>query len=146
MRNSILPAIAFALLASTAASVELRDDLPFIEGRYATPTDCKFLQAFEAKGEGRSLNNSAWHLTSTGFTDGWEQSCSFHAVFIRGKTATAQSICVAGAETVLKSYLLELQDAPKEHPDIYVYEEAGAVGADPQGTQYSWCPPGKPAE
>ena len=147
MRRTLMLAGLSVWLPIVASAVELRDDLPFIDGRYATPTDCKFLQEFEAKGEERSLNNAAWHLTSKGFTDGWEQSCEFHAVFIRDKSATAQTICVAGAETWIKNYLFELQDSPPQHPDIYVFEGMDAPDADREGTQYSWCPSGaKPTE
>lgn len=146
MLRSFLIAITLASVGSAAFAIELREDLPFVKGRYATTEDCKILQSFEAKGEKPNLQNAAWHLTSEGFTDGWEQACSFHAVFVRGTAATAQAICSAGADTTLKSYLFFLQDMPKDHPDIYVHEEEGASGADTQGVQYSWCPSGKPSQ
>ena len=135
--------IIIALLPAAIEAVEVRNDLPFAEGRYAQKADCDVLQKSEKKGESRNLHNAAWHLTKDGFSDGWEQYCSFHAVFVRDNSATATAVCGEGSLTTLADYYFQLEDQPAGNPDITVFRKGDDTTEGQQGVTYCWCPTGK---
>jgi len=132
--------IFISLLPVAIEAVEVRDDLSFVKDRYAQQSDCATLQSSEKNGEQRSLNNAAWHLTKDGFSDGWEQYCTFHAVFMRDDTATATAICGEGAETTMEHFYFEQEKQSVKHPELYVYRKGDDTPEGRQGIAYSWCP------
>ena len=142
MRFAIKLGIVFALYPVAISAVEVREDLSFVKGRYATEADCATLQAFEKKGQAVSLENSAWHLTATGFSDGWENSCQFHAIFERDTSATVQAVCVAGAEVWPKLFYLAADDSGEQLPAIWVHEDTPGNEDGRQGVEYRACPRG----
>ena len=145
MRFAIKLGLALVFVPSTISAVEVLDTLPFAKGRYAIESDCKHLQEFEAKGESFNLENSAWHLESGGFTDGWESSCTFHAVFLKDNRATAHAVCISGAQSWPRLYLLEKEERGDETADIIVWsgEDTNNPDNNLQGDVYSWCPKAK---
>ncbi|PCH48416.1 MAG: hypothetical protein COC23_00130 [Hyphomicrobiales bacterium] len=120
-------------------AVEMRDDLSFITGRYASPENCKKLQAIDRKGGPKTIADYFWHLTPQGFSDGWEASCQFHVVFQRDRTATAQSICVEGAHTSIDWKYFELHESKTSHPDLIIYPGSEGGGDSSMGESYVYC-------
>ncbi|MFD0918035.1 hypothetical protein ACFQ14_16655 [Pseudahrensia aquimaris] len=146
MRRALLfsgAILALFLGPATAQSLEVREDLNWIEGIYATPDGCAKMKARVAAGEPRSFANAVSYLTKDGFTDGWEGSCDFHAVFVRGDFATAQSICQEGASVSFTQFLFSREQVDSERADIYVfYDEssnADPATIQPEGELHRWC-------
>ena len=140
MHFSIKLGLVLALIPVSLEALEMRENVPFVEDRYATEANCKLLKAFDRAGGDHTKAISPWHLTSTGFTDLWESECSFHAVFVRGNEATAHAVCTFSAETYTRLYYIHKTDQPADHPDIDVYTDENDKSSDGQGERYIWCP------
>jgi hypothetical protein len=140
MRILIFAALLFALSGTVSNAVEVRETLPFVEGRYATAENCELAKAFDKTGGDHTKAISPWHLTARGISDLWESSCQFHVVFVRGKEATAHAICVSGAETYPRLYFFLKTNSPVTHPDILVFTGEHDKASDNMGEDYIWCP------
>ena len=120
-------------------AAELHGQLPWIDGRYATASDCNDLQKFERAGEAGGLVNSRWHLNPDGFTDAHESSCEFIGVITKGDTAIVHASCVAGAEQWPETYAI-YRDTSSGRSVLYVHSGESEKGRE--GEEYIACPPG----
>jgi hypothetical protein len=136
-------ALFFTLSSGVSNAVEVRETLPFVEGRYATVENCELAKTFDKAGGDHSKAVSPWHLTAKGFDDLWESSCKFHVVFVRGDEATAHAICVFGGETYPKLYYFWKTESPADHPDIQVFTDENDRSDNNMGEDYIWCPQAK---
>lgn len=135
---------AIVTVSMDVHAVEMREDLSFISGRYASADNCKKLQAVDRKGGPSKIDDYFWHLTPKGFSDGWEASCSFHVVFQKRRTATAQSVCIEGAHSSTDWKYIELHESKTSHPDLIIYPGSESGGDSSMGETFIYCPIAKP--